>query len=403
MATYSYEIVDRSGAISTGNIEAESENEAVERLRGMGYYITEIKEVKSSSFNQLQNLTPRKKVKLADLSMFSRQLASMLEAGIPLARSLATLSKQTTSPTLKKTIEEVADSVESGNSFSDSLSEHPRVFSNLYVGMVNSGEVGGNLEEALTRLSDQLDKDKALQDNIKSATFYPIMVVAFAFLILLAMMIFVVPIFVEMFPPDTVLPLPTRIVIAFSDSLRFFWYIWLLMGVLIAASVRYYIRSSTGGYFISRIKLKLPVFGDLFQKALVARFARTLATLLAGGLPVLQALESASQSSGSVILEEHVDAAKEQIQEGSNIADPLAESAMFPPMVIQMISIGEESGQLSSLLDRIADFYEKEVESLTKGLTAMLEPFLLVFIGVVVGGIVISLYLPIFTAITEVV
>ncbi len=402
MANYNYEVVDNSGTVSTGNIEAETESEAVERLRGMGYFVTEIKASGPGLFAGLRSgFKLRKKVKLGDISIFSRQLASMLEAGIPLARALNTLSKQISNSTLRETVEDVADSVESGTSFSDSLARHPGVFSKLYIGMINSGEVGGNLEQALTRLSNQLDKDKELQDNIRSATFYPAMVVLFAFVILIAMMVFVVPIFVEMFPDDVALPLPTQIVIMISDSIIHFWYLWILFFVIAYFSLRTFYRSSMGQQIFSRLKLRLPVFGSLFQKALITRFSRTLSTLLTGGLPVLQALESASQATGNQILEDHVDAAKEQIQEGSNIADPLAESALFPPMVIQMISIGEESGQLSSLLDRIADFYEKEVDALTKGLTAMLEPFMLVFVGLVVGSIVIALYLPMFTTIVE--
>ena len=268
--------------------------------------------------------------------------------------------------------------------------------------MIQAGEVGGTLEESLLRLSDQLQKDKTLKDNIRSASFYPIMVLCFAAIILTIMMVFIVPIFINMFPAGTELPFLTKIIVVLSELIRSYWYLWIIGIVAIILGIRYYLKSPSGSYQWDKTKLKLPIFGSLIQKAVLARFSRTLSTLLSGGIPVLQALEVSGPASGNLLVAEAVNNAREKIQEGRSIAEPLDESGMFPPMVIHMIAVGEETGSLSTLLTKIAEFFEDEVTTMTKGLTSLLEPILLIVIGILVGGMVVALYLPIFTAITSV-
>jgi type IV pilus assembly protein PilC len=397
---YAYQVVDRTGSPVYGRLEAENEEAVVDRLRQMGYIVVEVGAVTPSIFRVA--FRSRRKVAVGDLALFSRQLAAMLGAGIPLTRGLFTLARQITNPALRDAVEDAARNVEGGMSFGDALAAHPHVFPSLYVSMVRAGEVGGTLEEVLNRLAEQLERDKALRDQIRSATFYPTVVVCFAILVLLGMMFFIVPIFMKFFPAGMTLPLPTRIIIAVSNSLRHWWFLWFLGTGATVFGIRAYLRSPAGSRTWDHVKFRLPVFGPLVHRAVIARFCRTFATLLAGGIPVLQALETAGPASGNTLVAEAVSAAGERIQEGKSIAAPLAESGVFPPMVIEMINVGEESGNVPSLLTRVADFYEAEVAALSKGLAAMIEPILIIFVGCLVGVMVISLYLPIFLVVTSV-
>lgn len=400
MPMFSYEVLDNQGRLTTGQLEAENEAAVIARLRGMGYMVTSVQQARIPLLS-FRSWRAEKKVSLGDLSLFCRQLAAMLNAGIPLTRCLFALGEQVTAPALKRAVNEIATNVEAGMSFSEALEDHPRVFSKLFVGMVKAGEIGGTLEETLGHLSEQLQKDKSLRDNIRSATFYPAMIGVFSIVVILVIMIFVVPIFVRMFPEGVSLPLPTVIVLSISDSLRTKWYWWIACFTLLVSGLRVAMTHPRGELFWARVKLRLPVFGALIHKATVAGFARTLATLLNGGIPILQALESAGEATGNILIRRAVLEAKDKVEEGRSLAQPLEESGFFPPMVIQMIAVGEESGSLVSLLRRIADFFEEEVTIMTKGLTAMLEPLLLVFVGLTVGAMVIALYLPVFTAVTQ--
>lgn len=401
MQSFSYEIIDNQGRISAGQLKADSLNQAVIHLQGMGYSVIDIKESKKVVFD-LQLLKTRKKVPIGEISLFSRQLAAMLQAGIPLTQCLFVLAEQTSNPALKKAVEDVAANVEAGMSFGEALEKHPSVFSKLFVGMVKSGELGGTLDNTLLHLSDQLQKDKTLRDNIRSATFYPSMVGIFAILVMLLMLIFIVPIFIKMFPPGTKLPLPTRMVIAASDSLRQKWYLWILFLSLFVGGMKYFFSSAEGSIWAAKLKFDLPFFGPLLQKATIAGFTRTLATLLSGGIPVLQALEVSGEATGNPLISNALYIAKERVEEGGSLAEPLEESKLFPPMVIQMVAIGEQSGSLVTMLNKVSEFFEEEVAIMTKGLSAMLEPLLLAFVGITVGLMVISLYLPIFNAVTQV-
>lgn len=399
MALFTYEVLDGQGNSITGQLEGENEAAIIARLKGMGYLVIEVKENKGPALS-FSFLSMERKVSLGELSLFSRQLAAMLDAGIPLTRCLFALSEQITVPALKKAVGEIATNVEAGMSFNEALGGHPQVFSKLFIGMIRAGEVGGTLEETLGHLAEQLQKDKSLRDNIRSATFYPSMIGFFSLIVILVMMIFIVPIFANMFPEGVALPLPTQIVLLISDSLRYSWYLWLIVLVSVGGLGKFLVNNPKGEKYWSSFKLRFPVFGPLMQKVTVARFTRTLSTLLNGGIPVLQALEASGEATGNILYIEAVQEVKEKIEEGRSLAQPLEESGLFPPMVIQMVAVGEASGSLVALLERIADFFEEEVAIMTKGLAAMIEPLLLVFVGLTVGAMVVALYLPIFNAVT---
>ena len=400
MGSYQYEAVNKTGETVKGRLEADGQDGVIERLRGMGLMAMDIKEVKESSL--FGGLSFASKVKLGDLSLFSRQLASMLNAGIPLTRALFTLSKQVSNANFGIAIMEIARNVEGGMSFSDSLRSYPAIFSDLYVNMVSAGEAGGTLEATLSRLSNQLQKDKELRDNIKSAMFYPVAVLAFAIIILFGMLFFLVPIFVGFFPADAVLPLPTRIIIAVSDLVTGYWYIFIPLFILFIFAIRQYAKSTVGKRQLDRIKFKIPVFGQLIQKSVVASFSRTFSTMMATGVPVVQALKASGDATGNTMVIDATEMAGEKIQEGSSVSAPLEESGIFPPMVTHMISVGEETGDIPDMMDKVASFFEEEVATMTKGLTSLIEPLMLIIIGILVGGMLIALYLPIFTVITQI-
>lgn len=400
MPLFYYEVLDRKGNVTTGKLEGEHMEGVVARLQGMGYIVTEVKEVRSV-FPRPRLWSGSRKVSLGELSLFSRQLAAMLGAGIPLTRSLYALKDQVRAPALKRALSEIATDVEAGMSFTDALEDYPHLFSKLFIGLVRAGEVSGTLDEALAHLAEQLQKDKTLRDNIKAVTFYPGMIGIFSFVVMTAMLVFIVPMFVKMFPAGVSLPLPTLIVLSLSDSVRLYWYLWMAIILIAGLLGRRLLKTPQGELRWSQIKFRLPIFGSLVQKATMARFARTLATLLNAGIPVLQALESAGEATGNLLIKNAIKDVREKVEEGRRIAQSLEESNLFPPMVIQMVSVGEETGTLVALLRKIADFFEEEVAIMTKGLSAMLEPLLLVSVGLMVGAMVISLYLPIFTAVTQ--
>ena len=400
MGSYDYEAINKSGEVVTGRLEAEDQDSLVQRIRGMGLMPMEIKEVKEGSL--FGSFKISSKVKIGDLSLFSRQLAAMINSGIPLTRALYTLSKQVTNNTLSSALGEIARNVEGGASFSEALKSYPNIFSELYVNMIDAGEAGGSLEATLSRLSNQLQKDKELRDNIKSASFYPLAVIAFAVIILFAMLFFLVPIFVGFFPADAELPLPTRIIIGASDGLQAYWYIIFPVLALFIFAIRSYARSDTGKRRLDKLKLRLPVFGELIQKSIIASFARTFSTMLATGVPLVAALTASGNATGNTVVIDAARDAAEKIQEGSTVSAPLEESGVFPPMVTHMISVGEETGDIPEMMDKVADFFEEEVATMTKGLTSLIEPLMLVVIGVLVGGMLIALYLPIFTVITQI-
>ncbi|GBF32756.1 type IV fimbrial assembly protein PilC [Desulfocucumis palustris] len=399
MPLYSYQVMDKTQTTLTGKITADQEWTAVSKLRSMGYLVLEVSEVRESALNSL--FGGRRKVKLSHLSFFTRQLAAMLSSGIPLTRSLYTLSREQENPLLGMIAGEVARSIEGGVSFSESLRAYPDVFSDMFVDMIRAGEVGGAMEEMLERLSTQLERDKNLQDSVRSATIYPSVILIFAVIIVTALLVVVVPIFKGFIPEGTPIPLPTKMVMFLSDTVRGYSYLYMLGLVLAWLGVYSFTRSRRGRSIWDFYKFRLPVFGVLLKKVAVARFARTFATLLAGGIPVIQALEAAGPASGSKLMADIIKETGEGIQEGKNIFVPLEKSGFFPPILTSMVAVGEETGQLAYLLGRVADFFEEEVSTMSKALASLLEPLMIIGVGLVIGLIVIAIYLPIFTTVTS--
>jgi len=339
-----------------------------------------------------------RKVKQRAIAIFTRQLATMIDAGLPLVQSLEILSSQQEHKLFKTIIREIREDVESGSTFAGALKKHPATFNDLYTNLVVAGEEGGILDNILTRLANYIEKAEALKKKVKSALVYPSTIVGVAVIVVLILMIFVIPVFESMFKSaGQTLPLPTLVVITISTLIKKYIIIVLPAFALLIYLLRRYHQTENGRAVIDHLLLKLPVFGPLFQKIAVARFSRTLSTLVSSGVPILDGLTIVSKTSGNKTIETAILNARASIREGETIAEPLNRSGMFPPMVIQMISVGESTGALDSMLSKIADFYEEEVDVAVANLTSLLEPFLMVFLGVVIGGVVISMYLPIFS------
>ena len=338
-----------------------------------------------------------KKVKQRSIAVFTRQLATMIDAGLPLVQSLEILSQQQESKVFKNIIREIREDVEGGSTFAGALKKHPATFNELYTNLVVAGEEGGILDNILTRLANYIEKSEALKKKVKSALIYPATIVGVAIIVVIVLMIFVIPVFETMFKSaGQSLPLPTLIVLTMSKLIKKYVIIFIPALVLLFYLGRKYYQTQNGRAVIDRLLLKLPVFGPLFRKIAVARFSRTLGTLVSSGVPILDGLTIVSRTSGNRTIETAILNARASIREGETIAEPLNRSKIFPPMVIQMISVGESTGALDSMLSKIADFYEDEVDIAVSNLTSLLEPFLMIFLGVVIGGVVISMYLPIF-------
>lgn len=398
MASFTYDGMNRQGQNVHGEVVADNSSAAMDKLREAGIIVTDIKE---KVINEKKK-SGGKKVSIQDVAVFARQMAAMISAGVPVTRALATLAKQTTNPTLAAAIVDISENVESGMPLSDAFAMYPKIFDDLFVAMIATGEVGGILEQSLISLANQLQKNKALKDNIKSAVSYPKNIGIFAIILLIAMLAFMVPIFRKMIPAKTELNGLTQFIFNASTSLRTQWYLWILVAAILIVALRFIIKSKFAHTFWEKNKLHMPLIGDFITKMVVARFCRTLATLLAGGVTAVEALQSAGPTSGSDLIKDAVDNAISDIEEGKSISDSLDKSGLFPPMVTGMIAIGEEAGTLPELLDKVAEFYEEDVETTSRNLGSIIEPIALIGIGGLVGAMLISLYLPIFTASTSI-
>ncbi|MEP6756336.1 MAG: type II secretion system F family protein [Chthonomonadales bacterium] len=394
MATFAYTVRDATGQVRTGTSEAENVDILKRRLQEQGFTVTDLKQTANTRKKKPGGGWGR--VKLADLSIFCRQFSTMIDAGVSLVRSLDVLGEQTQNPKLKRMILDIQQEVESGQTLSKAMGKYPKTFTNLFIGLIRAGEVGGVLEEALQRLSHFLEKDMELKRKVKAALTYPCIVVVVAVGIVVGLCTFIVPKFIDLFKDLGVKELPwmTQVLVDFSDFLKNKWYIGIMMIFIGYIAIKYFGTTRIGRRVIDRIKLKVPVFGKLHHKIALARFSRTLGTLLVSGVPILQALETVAGTVGNTIISEAVMEARARIREGDRIKDPLEKSRMFPPMVVHMISIGEESGALDQMLTKIADFYEQEVDATLQSLTAAIEPVLIVFLGVCVGFIVIAMFMP---------
>ncbi len=398
MATFAYVGRSKSGAVKKGELVAKSREEAVEQLRKQSVVVTSLEEKAAQegfSFKLGGGVSEK------DLVVFTRQFGTMINAGLPLIQCLEILSNQSENAALRKSVGAIKVQVEGGSTFSDALRRHPKVFDDLYVNMVHAGEVGGLLDTILGRLSKYIEKAMKLKGQIKSAMVYPASILGIAFIVIAVLMIFVIPVFEKMFKDmsggKVALPGPTQLVIDMSNFAQSSWYIILGGGILAVVAFKKYYATAKGKYQMDKLLLKLPVFGDLVRKASVAKFTRTLGTLITSGVPLLDALTICAKTSGNKIIEEALVNARVSISGGKTISEPLAKSQVFPKMVTHMIAVGESTGALDAMLGKIADFYEDEVDQAVASLTALLEPMMMVFLGVLIGFIVVAMYLPIFT------
>ena len=404
MPAFTFTATASDGKSVTNTSEAVSISELRQRLSQQGYTVKEIKPAKEKGLKTNMAvpmpafLERFQKVKLTELSIFCRQFSTMIDAGVSLVRCLDVLGEQNSSPKLKKIILDLKLEVEAGNMLSKAMSKYPGTFSNLFIGLIRAGEVGGVLEESLQRLSTFLEKDVELRANVKAALTYPVLVSLVALGFVMFLTIFIVPQFLKMFIDLGLkaedFPAMTMSLKVFSDFMVYkFYYVAMIVGALWFAC-KLFGRTKVGHRFFDLVKLKIPVFGKLNHKVALARFSRTLATLLSSGVPILQALETVAGTVSNDVLSDAILDARARVREGDTISEPLYKSKMFPPMVIQMISIGQEAGSLDTMLSKIADFYDGEVDAAIASLTAAIEPLLIVFLGVTVGYIVIAMFLP---------
>ena len=394
MPIYKWEGKTAKGAIKKGEMEAPSEAAIRIHLRQQNIVPTKV----TSKGKEFKISLPfKKKVNQRSIAVFTRQLATMIDAGLPLVQSLEILSQQQESKAFKNIIREIREDVEGGSTFAGALKKHPATFNDLYTNLVVAGEEGGILDNILNRLATYIEKSEALKKKVKSALIYPATIIGVAVIVVMILMIFVIPVFETMFKSaGQNLPLPTLIVLTISKLIKKYVIIFIPGLIFLFYMAKKYYQTQNGRAVLDRLLLKLPVFGALFKKIAVARFSRTLGTLVSSGVPILDGLTIVSRTSGNRTIEIAILNARTSIREGETIAEPLSRSGIFPPMVIQMISVGESTGALDSMLSKIADFYEEEVDIAVANLTSLLEPFLMIFLGVVIGGVVISMYLPIF-------
>jgi type IV pilus assembly protein PilC len=395
---YDYKVRDRSGALVTGQMAGDSETLVLQRLREMGMTPVEVKKAATGLKMEI-NLRPGR-VKLKQIAVFCRQFATMVNSGLPILRALSILGDQTENKELAKVLIQVRTDIENGSSLSAAMAKHPKAFNNLFVAMIKAGETGGVLDDVLLNLADQIEKEVELRRQIKSAMTYPVVVVALVFLILGAMLLFVVPQFETIYTQlNGTLPLPTRMLLGVSSAFRNYWYIVLLLGGVAAFLFRRYKRTDAGRARVDAAKIRVPVFGPLFHKVALARFSSTLAMLLRAGVPILQALDNVREAVNNRVIAAAVEDVKISVREGESIARPLAKHKVFPPMVVQMLAVGEETGAVDTMLDKVAEFYNNEVTATVEALTSLIEPLLIAVIGGCVGAAVIALYMPMFNII----
>jgi type IV pilus assembly protein PilC len=419
---YNYVALDSRGQESAGLVEAPSPNEAIGRLRHAGYFPTNVyEEGKGGRDGHRKRATPaiprvaksrsrknivlfqRKSVKTRTLMIFTRQLATLIDAGLPLLRSLNVLAKQERDGVLKNTINTLADSVQGGSTFSEGLEQHPVIFNKLYVNMVKAGELGGVLELVLGRLAEFQEKAQKIKNKVIGAMVYPVIVLLLATGIMAFLLVFIVPKFQNIFHEmlgDKPLPAITQFVIDFSNFVKNHGFILIGIIVFVIAAYKFVARTSAGRHLIDRIKLRMPLFGNLIRKSTVSRFSRTLGTLVTSGVPILQALNITRETAGNTVIADAITRVHDSVKEGESIVQPLEASAAFPPMVISMIDVGEETGQLPEMLLKIAEVYDDEVDNAVAGLTSMLEPIMIVVLALVVGTIVIALFTPLISIIS---
>ena len=399
--TFTYRVRDQRGRLLEGSLEADNTDLVANKLRQMGYVPVAIDEVSTSGLQteiKIPGLGSR--IKKKDVAVFSRQFATMISSGLTLLRSLYILAEQTENKAFSEVIDKVRQDVERGSSLSQALAEHPKAFSRLYVAMVRAGETGGVLDSVLLRLASTLEKQVELNRKIKSAMTYPVAVLGLVLMMVSAMLIFVVPMFGELYAElGGTLPLPTRILIGVSGFVTKWLLIFIGLQVGGVVAFKKWVQSEQGRAQWDSLKLRVPIFGGLVRKTALSRFARTLAALLRAGVPILESLEITSETVNNAVVAKAINSTMLSVKSGESLAGPLAGHAVFPPMVVQMMAVGEETGALDEMLEKIADFYDEEVEATVSSLTSLLEPALIVVLGGSVGGMVVALYMPMFNII----
>jgi type IV pilus assembly protein PilC len=390
---YMWEGRTRGGVVHKGEIEADTREVAIASLRQQHIVVTTIKpKPKDLTLPGFGG-----KVSEKELVLFTRQFSTMIDAGLPLVQCLDILSKQTENQTFAKTIVEIKKEVEGGATFADALRKYPKIFDDLYVNLVQAGEIGGVLDATFARLAGYIEKARSLKGKVKSAMVYPSAIMFVAVSVVIFLMIFVIPIFAQMFQDfGGTLPWPTRLVIGLSDIVKSYVLFTIPVFIVAVFGFKQYYRTEAGKRLIHRTLLKVPIFGPLLQKAAIARFSRTLSTLMGSGVPIIDSLDITARTAGNKVLEDAVLASIGSVKEGQTLATPLAKHPVFPPMVVQMVEIGDVTGELDSMLSKLADFFEEEVDRAVEALTAMLEPMMMVFLGTVLGFIIVAMYLPIF-------
>ncbi len=397
-ATFAYKVRDGGGKVREGVLEGSSRGAVVAALRERGMTPLKVEQKKSSALQmdiKIPGLSGR--VKGKEVAIFARQFATMVNSGLSLIRTLAILEDQTENPALSKVISEVRADVEKGSSLSVAMVKHPKVFNELFVAMIRAGEVGGVLDETLDRLADMMEAAHALRSKVKSAMAYPVVVLFLVVGIVFAMLMFVVPMFENMYAElGGDLPVPTKILIAAGNALTTYWFMFFALVIGGIWGFRRYIKTDEGRNQWDAFKLKVPIFGNLLHKTALSRFSRSFSVLSRSGVPILSALEIVSQTSGNRVMMKALDDVQASVKKGESLSGPLEHHKVFPPMVSQMMTVGEETGALDEMLSKVADFYDREVDDTVAALTSLIEPLLIVVLGVTVGGILIALYLPMF-------
>ncbi|NND04104.1 MAG: type II secretion system F family protein [Acidimicrobiia bacterium] len=398
-STFTYKVRDKNGAIVSGEIEGASTAVVAKALRERGMIPLQVEE-KQSSILQTEIKIPglAKRVKQREIVIFSRQFATMVNSGLSLIRALSVLEEQTESVPFREVLSKVRTDVERGTSLSAAMDRHPKVFTDLYISMIRAGEIGGVLDETLLRLADILEAQMNLRSKIRSAMAYPAVIGLLIVAVTTAMIVFVVPVFTNLYAElgDAELPFATKLLVGLSNVLTSYWWLVMALTGLAIWGFRRWITTEQGRLHWDTIKLKLPVFGKLAHKTALSRFSRTLAVLSRTGVPILQAIDIVADTSGNQLVAKALDEVKESVRSGESLAQPLSRHSVFPPMIVQMMTVGEETGELDGMLAKVADFYEREVEDTVSALTSLIEPLLIVVMGISVGAILISLYLPIF-------
>jgi len=397
LATFDYQVRDRSGKVVRGRIDAESPAAVATKLKNMGYAPISINQANAGLNKEIKIPGVGNKVKLKDLAIASRQFATMINSGLSLLRALSILSEQTENKHLGEVFASVRLSVEQGSSLSQALAQHPKVFPPIMINMTRAGETGGFLDQVLMQLADNFEAEVKLRSKIKSAMTYPLVVFGFAILSVTAMLLFIVPIFADMF--DTLggtLPLPTRILVALSHALRTFMPFILVVLIVGLILWKRYKNEPRVRNTVDPMKLRTPVFGPLFQKVALSRFSRNLGTMIHSGVPILQALDIVADTTGNVVIAHAVHDVEVSVRQGESLAKPLLDHPVFPPMVVQMMAVGEDTGSLDAMLHKISDFYDNEVEATTEALTSLIEPIMIAVVGAIVGAMIVALYMPIF-------